>query len=221
MRMNDPGDERGATEDTSASTDDAATATAEETSVLIVDDEKPLTDVFAMWLGDDYDVEVANDAATAMAALDERFDVALLDRRLPDGSGEDVLAEIRDREMDCRVAFLSAVTPGLDLVDFDYDLYVEKPVSNPATLTTTVEDLVRRGSYDPLLREFVALRTKRDALDARLDRSLLFDDDRYVQLVSRLDELRDQLPADDLAASEGADSAQVDSTAIDADHESR
>lgn len=200
------------------------TASTTDTSVLIVDDERPLADIFARWLADDYEVEVAYDATTAFESLDERFDIVLLDRRLPDGSGDDLLAEIHARNLDCRVALLSAVAPDFDVLDLEYDVYLEKPVSNRPTLTTTVEDLVQWGEYDPLVREYIALRTKRDMLAARFGRTRLDSSDRYDRLLARLDDLRERLPADGSAVAErtGCEmESQTDSTAIDTDNESR
>ncbi|WP_158055394.1 response regulator [Halorussus halophilus] len=199
-----------------------ASESASETTVLVVDDERPLADIFEQWLRDDYEVEVAYDVSTALEALDERLDVALLDRRLPDGSGDDVLAEIRSRDLDCRVGLVSAVAPDLDVLDLDYDLYVEKPVSNRETLTATVEDLVRWGEYDRVVREYVALRTKHDMLVARFGRTRLANSDRWDRLLARLGQLRERLPDDDAALAEAdAQRDAQDSTAPDADDESR
>lgn len=50
-------------------------------------------------MAESYEVETAHTAATAILALDQfKRDVVLLDLRLAEGSGMDVLAEIKTRE---------------------------------------------------------------------------------------------------------------------------
>jgi two-component system response regulator AtoC len=56
--------------------------------LLIVDDEKPTRDGLRAALEDHYDVYVAEDAATAMALLEEEsFAVMLTDFKLPQEDG--------------------------------------------------------------------------------------------------------------------------------------
>jgi DNA-binding response OmpR family regulator len=65
--------------------DDAA-----DVRVLIVEDEHDVADLYASTVGaEGYDVDVANSIDDASSMVDERYDIALLDRRLPDGHGKD------------------------------------------------------------------------------------------------------------------------------------
>lgn len=108
-------------------------------TVLVVDDNRPLADGFAHVLSEEYDVKTAYSAADARELFDPMVDVVLLDRRLPDGSGEELLGELRDYEFDCRVAIVSADDPSPEL---DYDAYLTKPVTDTAVLHRTVADLL-------------------------------------------------------------------------------
>jgi YesN/AraC family two-component response regulator len=64
--------------------------------ILLVDDERRLREVVALFLSDDYDVKQAATGAEAIAILHRDPVVAVvLDYRLPDRSGLEVLTEIR------------------------------------------------------------------------------------------------------------------------------
>ncbi len=67
-------------------------------SLLLVDDDRHVLGSMADWLREQgYRVDVATDCATAIAALGRKpFDLALVDIRLPDGDGFDVLAHCRE-----------------------------------------------------------------------------------------------------------------------------
>ncbi|WP_423750819.1 response regulator [Salinirarus marinus] len=78
-------------------TDDTAT-------VLIVEDERALVDLFSNWLSDDFDVRTAYDGEQALAKIDDEVDVVLLDRRMPGLSGDDVLERVRERDIDATLA---------------------------------------------------------------------------------------------------------------------
>ena len=64
--------------------------------VLIVDDEPELTDVVREYLGEHYDVVVANSGAAALASYKQaRPDVVFLDINMPGPSGIEVLKLLR------------------------------------------------------------------------------------------------------------------------------
>jgi DNA-binding response OmpR family regulator len=111
----------------------------ETPTVLIVDDNRPLADGFAEILSTNYEVETAYTAEQARRSFREEIDVVLLDRRLPDGSGDDLLGEIRDAGYDYRVAVVSATQPSSDL---DCDRYLTKPLADPDTVQETVANLL-------------------------------------------------------------------------------
>lgn len=108
-------------------------------NVLVVDDNRPLADGFARVLPEEYDVTTAYSVAEARASFGPGIDVVLLDRRLPDGSGDDFLGEIRDRGYDCGVVVVSAESPSTGL---DCDAYLTKPIGDTDVLRRTVADLL-------------------------------------------------------------------------------
>ena len=111
-------------------------------SVLVVDDEQAITDAYATWLGDEFDVRTAYSGTEALAQLDGNVDAMLLDRRMPEQSGEAVLAELRDRGIDCRVAIISAEGPDDDVRELGYDAYLQKPVAERDRILGVVDDLL-------------------------------------------------------------------------------
>ncbi|MUW14627.1 response regulator, partial [Halorubrum sp. CBA1125] len=120
---------------------------------------------------------------------DETIDVVLLDRRLPDGSGDDVLAHIRDRGYRCRVAMVTAVEPDFDILEMGFDDYLVKPVTSD-TLRETVDGLLRRGEYDTDVQELFSLTSKKAMLEAEKSAAELADNEEYQELTERIQELR-------------------------------
>lgn len=168
-------------------------AESDEPTVLIVDDEQPITDAYAQWLENDYEVRTAYSGSEALDELDEAVDVVLLDRRMPDLSGEDVLTEIHEQDLGCRVALVSAVEPDFDILELGFDAYLEKPVSEADELRETVETLLRRTTYDSQMQQFLSLATKKAALEAKKSREDLEANEEYAKLQSKLAELREHL----------------------------
>lgn len=158
---------------------------AQEATVLVVDDETGLAELYSAFLGDVYDVRTATSGAEAVEKCDDAVDVLLLDRRMPQMSGDEVLTEIRQRGVDCRVGMLSAVEPDQDIVEMPFDDYCVKPVDNEE-LHAYVETLYQRSTYDERSQEFFSLAAKKSALEkAGNDRT-----DQYDALVERMEELR-------------------------------
>lgn len=155
--------------------------------VLIVEDERELTDLYARWLSDEYQVRTAYDAEQALELLDETVNVVLLDRRMPGQSGDETLDRILDRGLDCRVAMVTAVEPDFDIIELGFDDYVEKPVTK-ADLRDVVEKLLTRTTYDQTLREYYALVATRAALQTEKPATELADNGRYTELTIRIQE---------------------------------
>ncbi|ELZ26095.1 DNA binding protein [Halogeometricum pallidum JCM 14848] len=134
--------------------------------VLVVDDDEDLADTCEYWLRDDYDVRVAYGGEDALNQIDETVDVVLLDRRMPNLSGDDVLEALRDRGLDCHVAMMTAVEPDTDIVDMPFDDYLVKPVTK-TDVREAVDELVVRSDFDEEVREFFALESTQEALKTR------------------------------------------------------
>lgn len=157
--------------------------------ILVVDDETLLADLYKEWLSDGYTVDTAYTGEQALDLLDAAFDVALLDRRLPDLSGGEVLAEIRGRGIDCRVVMVSAVTPDFDVLEMGFDSYLTKPVTED-DLNEVVEQMLARAGYEDHLQEYFALVSKQATLRAH---AVPDSRGQYQDLEARIDELKRQL----------------------------
>jgi len=157
--------------------------------ILVVEDEQMLADLYTTWLNDEYTVDAVHSGEAALELLDETPDVVLLDRRLPDCSGDTVLGEIREREFDCQVAMISAVTPEFDVLEMDFDTYLTKPASE-ADLNAVVERLLARTGYGDRLNDYFALVSKRATLRANLE---VASERRYQDLDARITEMERRL----------------------------
>ncbi|MWV63670.1 response regulator [Halorubrum sp. JWXQ-INN 858] len=173
-----------------------------EPRVLIVEDEPDIAALYAGFLEERYDVTVAETAAEAVERIDEAIDAVLLDRRLPDGSGDGVLEHVREQGYDCRVAMVTAVEPDFDIVDMGFDLYLTKPVSR-TNLLAALDTLLARTEYDSLLQRAAALASKRAVLEAEKPVTQLKRNESYADLVDQLADLDAEI--DDLDESFSTD----------------
>jgi len=124
-------------------------------------------------------------------------DVVLLDRRLPDLSGDDFLDALRDQDYDCYVAMVSAVDPDLDILEMAFDDYLTKPVTKDE-LYRTIERLLALEDYDDRAKEHFSLAQKLATLEAEKSKAELEGSEEYLEMRERLDTVRDEL--DDLVA---------------------
>lgn len=100
--------------------------------ILCVDDEHPIRTLLKSQLDQEgYEVETADDGDTAIDRLDAaKFDIVLLDIRMPKVGGLDVLRHIREKGMPCRVVMLTAVddlTIAMEAVRLGANDYLTKP----------------------------------------------------------------------------------------------
>ncbi|WP_336038095.1 HalX domain-containing protein [Halobacterium yunchengense] len=169
----------------------------ETATVLIVEDERELADLFADWLSATYDVRTAYTAAGALDELDDDVDVMLLDRRLPEQSGDEVLAAAREAGYDCKVAMVTAVDPDFDTLDLGFDAYVVKPVEREE-LESLVGRLLARSLYSEEVQAYFALASKRATIETTKTPEELAGDERYERLCRELETMREEI--DELVA---------------------
>lgn len=166
-------------------TDTLSETSEKSASILIVEDEKDLADLYAMWLADTYEVETAYGGEEALAKLDDSVDVVLLDRRMPGIDGDAVLETIRERGIACRVAIVSAVTPDFDVLEMGFDDYLTKPVTADE-LHDAVERMLARVDYDQVLQELYQLTSKKAVLESEKSDAELRASDEYDELLDRI-----------------------------------
>jgi len=170
--------------------------TAVRPTVLVVDDEEGVADAYALQVQESYETRVAYGGREALEAMDESVDAVLLDRRMPDLHGDDVLARIREEGYDCAVIMTTAVDPDLDILAMDFDDYLCKPVGRDTLLETLDRHVETEGSHDPRLEEFFTVVSKREVLEAELPRGRLADHEEYQRLERRAEELGGELAAE-------------------------
>lgn len=163
-----------------------------DATILVVEDDRTLADLYADVLSRDHRVVVAYTARAAAEQLAVEPDVVLLDRRLPDGSGEAVLDEIGRRGIDCRVALVTAVEPDVDVIDLGVDDYLCKPVE-PDELRSTVDRLIALLDYDELFRQLTADRLTRNLLIVESDGDDLEADPEFQRLQRRIAAIESEL----------------------------
>jgi DNA-binding response OmpR family regulator len=169
--------------------------TPDEPVVLVVEDEPDVAETYQLWLTADYEVRLAESGAEALEELDESVDVVLLDRMMPGMSGDEVLAEIRDRGYDCQVAIVSAVDPDFDIIEMGFDDYVTKPPTRDG-LRETVEELLARSERAGTVQTYRSLLAKRTALEEQKSDGKLQESDAYGELQDRIETLEAELETD-------------------------
>jgi DNA-binding response OmpR family regulator len=162
--------------------------TGEETTILVVDDERDIADLYTTWLEMEYEVRTAYGGEEALNKADGDVDIVFLDRQMPGYSGDEVLARIRGQGLDCRVVMVTAVDPDFDIVSMEFDDYLTKPVMRE-DLGEAVETMTERDDYDETLQEYFALTSKKATLEAEKTPSELQDSDQYQDMVERVEKL--------------------------------
>lgn len=160
-------------------------------TILVVEDEEMALDTYLIWLGDDFDVRTATDGVEALEEIDDSVSVVLLDRRMPNMTGDEVLEEFREREYDCKVAMVSAVEPDMDIVDMPFDAYLKKPVTGDE-LVDVVERLSTVATHDEVIQELFAVVEKQTVLEQELGQTRVEKDEEYRALIERREELSRQ-----------------------------
>jgi CheY-like chemotaxis protein len=157
-----------------------------EPRVLMVDDEKKVADAYALRLEGVADVTVAYDGREALESIAEGRppDVVLLDRHMPGLSGDEVLERLREREVDTRVIMVTAIDPGLGILDMPFDDYLSKPVERE-DIRAAVDQQCQVLAYE-LLGEYFSLESTRAVLDAELPPEEVEDHDRLTEIEDRL-----------------------------------
>lgn len=159
--------------------------------VLVVDDEQDVADTYALRLTRRYETRVAYGGEEALELMDDAVDAVLLDRRMPDIHGDDVLDEIRSQGYDCAVIMLTAVDPDLNILEMEFDDYLCKPIERETLLDALDQHLDRptQGEDSDVIAEFLSVVSKIDVLESELSHTERTNSEEYRQLKSRAEEL--------------------------------
>ena len=165
---------------------------SDQPTILVVEDEEALIELYVRWLEDEYDVRTAEGGEEALEEFDDSVGVVLLDRLMPGMSGDEVLEDVRERSADCKVAMVTAVEPDFDVITMGFDDYLVKPVERE-TLLETIERLLSRSAYAELEQELYALVSKQAVIESSKSEEELTDNEEFVELESRIAALRAEL----------------------------
>lgn len=163
-----------------------------DATVLIVEDEQHLADLYTDYLDDRFDVRTAYSGEEGVERLSEDIEVVLLDRRMPVVSGSEVLAEIDERGLPCRVAMVTAVNPDFDIIEMGVDGYLVKPVTREE-LSEVVERLQKIAAYSEQLQELTTRKLKRNVLQVEKAETELAASDRFQRLQSEIAEIAERV----------------------------
>jgi DNA-binding response OmpR family regulator len=162
-------------------------------TVLIVDDEPDVADAHALKLRNDYETRVAYGGEEALETVDYDVDAVLLDRRMPDIHGDEVLERIREEGYNCKVIMTTAVDPDLNILEMDFDDYLCKPIHKETLLTTLEQQIDTSQTRDPRLDEFFSVVSKVDVLEQELSPTERKTNEEYQEAKQRANELGKEL----------------------------
>lgn len=113
-------------------------------TILVVDDDKAILRTFSRILRNcGYEIETAESGGEAISKAKSRhFDMVLLDLRLPDMNGTDILVKARDPLRSTAKIIITgfpSLESGVTALDEGADAYLTKPVA-PRELLTLVDD---------------------------------------------------------------------------------
>lgn len=163
-------------------------------TVLVLGETDDLTGLYERWLRSEYTVKVAIDCSTAIDLFDNGVDVAFLDRRSPNGTGDEVLTWICERELECRIAIVTTDPPEPEIFDTEFDDYLCVPVTR-REVHSTVQSLLTQEAYGDRITKLYSLASKKAALEAAYPTIELESCQRYHALVERIETLDDEISA--------------------------
>jgi len=176
--------------------------TDEPGTVLVVEDEDHLAELYTDYLAETYEVRTAYGGVEAVEMLSPDIDVVVLDRRMPVVSGNEVLAEMEGQGLECRVAMVTAVDPDFDIIDMGCDDYIVKPVTRDELLTV-VDRLMKVHTYDERTRELTAKKLKRNVLEVEKTEAELRESEEFARLEAEIEAIEDEI--EELADELGTD----------------
>jgi two-component system, OmpR family, manganese sensing response regulator len=153
--------------------------------ILLVDDEPELSDPLSrVLLQEGYQVDIANDGAAGMnLALQNSYDLLILDWMLPHNSGIEICRSVRSQLIATPVLFLTAkdtIDDRVDGLDAGADDYLVKPFEL-RELLARVRALLRRSTLENPNSD----RLKVADLELDLDNQVVYRQDQAIDLSAK------------------------------------
>jgi DNA-binding response OmpR family regulator len=121
--------------------------------ILIIEDDRDIADLIAIHTGDiGYEAEKVHDGREGLVrAMEEVFDLIILDLKLPGMDGMEVCRKLRQEKVDTPIIMLTSKSEEIDKVlglELGADDYLTKPFSI-RELMARVKSVLRRGRQKP------------------------------------------------------------------------
>lgn len=117
---------------------DSTDTTERKPTVLFVDDEPDMLEIYELLCGPEYDIFTAEGGKEALEVFGDHIDFAFFDRRMPEMTGGETIRTLRKRGYQTPVGIISAVDAEND-VGAEYAAYLTKPIDKEDVFTTIDE----------------------------------------------------------------------------------
>lgn len=117
---------------------DPTDTTERKPTVLFVDDDPDMLEIYELLCGSEYDVFTAEGGEEALEVFGDHIDFAFFDRRMPEMTGGETIRTLREQGHQTPVGIISAVDPETD-VGTEYTAYLMKPIDKEDVFTTIDE----------------------------------------------------------------------------------
>ncbi len=161
-------------------------------NVLVIDDEPEIVDMYREYLDDSCTVTGATGGEEGLERLDDHTDVVVLDRRMPEMSGDAVADQIKRMPIHTKIVMVTAIEPDMDLLHIEFDDYMVKPVTQ-ADLTRAVDRMTNRIELENQLQELLGLASRLTTLEDKLDIESLETSDKYHRLTDEFTQLKREI----------------------------
>ncbi len=158
--------------------------------ILVVDDELGPREALRMILQDDYDVSTAHSGEQALDHLSRgEFDLVILDIRMPNINGLDLLAKVKKRVPDTEVVMITAyasvdtATKALRHGALDYLI---KPFDRKSVIEVVEKGLARRADSRFMKSKLAELQQANKALVEEIERACRNIQRHFMETVSSL-----------------------------------
>lgn len=111
-----------------------------EPTVLFVDDESEILEMYELLCRTEYTVITADSGEAALEQFGDHVDIAFFDRRMPDMSGDEIIQALRSEGYETPVGIISAVERDAGS-EVESDIYLTKPITREELFDTIDEQL--------------------------------------------------------------------------------
>lgn len=163
---------------------------AHDANILIVDDELGPRESLRMILRDDYQVAVVASGKDALASFEKtEYDLVILDIRMPDMNGVDLLAEIKKKAPETEVIMITAyasVETATKALRYGALDYLIKPFNRAAVQEVVAKGLIRRDNNRGIKSKLKELQLANKTLEDEVEYIYKNIQSHYAETISSL-----------------------------------